>query len=223
MNVDLLNINFKFSGKSVLHDLNLNIRNQDLIIIFGNNGSGKTTLLNILTGVLECQSGSFYIEKEKIRKLNPGGAFKRGISRTFQEPAVFNQMLISDILLLSLGIKNGFLFKRNDADHYDIVKQILSTYYLEKQIDKKAEELSYGQKKILNFLCVYFTKARLLALDEPLAGVSETSIEQLVSSINEWRSKTIDRSMVIVSHELKPFRDLNAKFFKLENGEISTI
>ena len=156
--------------------------------LIGPNGSGKTTTFNLLTGVLEADSGDVFYNGENIVGLRPYEIFNRGISRTFQITRIYREMTVFENMLSASSMKMPVREARERAE------QLMEFVTLTKLRGEYGGNLSYGQQKLLEFARALMTDPELILLDEPAAGVNRTLLNNLLDHIHhlqEDQGKTI--------------------------------
>ena len=195
--LSLDNISFAYpanrNNRKVLHDIDLEIRQGEILKINGRNGSGKSTLLKIITGSLEPTKGS---RKEhgniKTVYLNQNASEFLGESLTVQEQ-----------LIIGLGKKVRLFSKADFMNNEKLIKENLSKFgiNLEKHLHQFTSELSEGQKQVVGLLSVLFNGADLIALDEFSAYMDPETIN-VSNSLIQHVIKNEKISIIIVSHQL---------------------
>ena len=146
--------------------------------LIGPNGSGKTTTFNLLTGVLQADSGSVLYNGEDIVGLKPHKIFNKGISRTFQITRIYREMTVFENMLSASSMKMPLREARVRAE------QLMEFVTLTKLRGEYGGNLSYGQQKLLEFARALMTDPDLILLDEPAAGVNRTLLNNLLDHIH---------------------------------------
>ena len=141
--------------------------------IVGPNGSGKSTLVNLLTGVLPYDDGIVMIETNAFKVIHAHETPDHGITRTFQEVRLFDQMTVWDNMMVVLTNRKlfGSLFERSKASHREKAEQILKQVGMWDKRESLAGELSYGQRKLLEIGRAMALDVQVYILDEPFAGL----------------------------------------------------
>jgi branched-chain amino acid transport system ATP-binding protein len=141
-----------FDGVYAVDGLSIGFEKGKITGLIGPNGSGKSTLINLLTGVIQIDRGSVVISsKEEISKILPHEVSDYGITRTFQEVRVFEQMPVLDNILVVLTKRNVFssLFETHKKFHLERAEEVLKRVDLWEKRNDLAKNLSYGQRKLL--------------------------------------------------------------------------
>jgi len=168
------NITKRFGGLVAVNNCSIGIEQGKITSLIGPNGAGKTTLFNIISGMMKPDSGKVILKKEDITALPVHQRARKGISRTFQMTRNFNNMTIRDNLTLSEDFE--------DKKLRDVLKRI----GVEKPLDTKAGDLSYGQQKLLELARALLYPHQLLLLDEPAAGVNPKIRQELKIVKARW-------------------------------------
>jgi ABC-type branched-subunit amino acid transport system ATPase component len=177
------------------------IEENTVTALIGPNGSGKTTLFNLITGYLKPDAGTVRFNKGDVTGLDAGKLYRRGLSRTFQQARVFPQLSVQENLVVAGGYSWPQLFGRRvrRADQQR-ASHLLEEFHLAPVADLLAEELSYGQRKLLEFAAVLMSDPTLVLLDEPTAGVNPVMIETMERHIRERHAAGM--TFLIVEHDM---------------------
>jgi branched-chain amino acid transport system ATP-binding protein len=141
-----------FDGVYAVDGLSVGFEKGKITGLIGPNGSGKSTLINLLTGVIQINTGSVIISsKEEVSKILPHEVSDYGITRTFQEVRLFEQMPVLDNILVVLTKRNVFssLFETHKKFHLERAEEVLKKVDLWQKRNDLAKNLSYGQRKLL--------------------------------------------------------------------------
>ena len=206
------NVSVSFDGFKAVNNLSFTIGYNELQAIIGPNGAGKTTFMDIITGQTKPDSGNILWGEKSINliKKNETEIALLGIGRKFQKPTVFeNKSLIENLILSQKKNRNPFnvLFQRNSE--YDIknIIKILKDINLFKIKDKRAGDISHGQKQWLEIGMLLTQNPKLLLVDEPDAGMTPNERNQTVqiSKLSKFSS------IIVVEHDMEFVRNLNCR------------
>jgi len=190
-----------FGGVRAVNSATLNVRAGTITALIGPNGSGKTTLFNIITGYLKADTGRVEFEGRDITGSHPGKLYRQGLSRTFQQARVFPQLTVQENLVVAGGYGwRQLLTRRVGRADRERAASLLEEFRLADISDLLASELSYGQRKLLEFAAVLMSEPRLVLLDEPTAGVNPVLIETMERHIRERNAAGI--TFLIVEHDM---------------------
>jgi branched-chain amino acid transport system ATP-binding protein len=215
---DLTKSFFKFSA---LSRVSLEVERGELLGIIGPNGSGKTTLFNCVTGVLRPSGGRVRFKGEDITGLSPDAVYRRGIARTFQLIQLFPEMTVLENMLMAAqerqGTLLGRLVHREEAAATDRAIGLLEYLGIAALKDNLASNLSYGQQKLLDFGMALMSEPEVILLDEPLAGVNPTMINNLVRHILALNAR--GHTFVVIEHNMEVVMSLCRRIVVLSQGE----
>ena len=203
-------ISVRFGGVQALNGANLIVRPGTITGVIGPNGSGKSTLFNIITGLTRGDSGQVVFNGRDITGLSSHHINRIGIGRTFQLVRLFDRMTV---------IENLIVVSRDDSDFARTRgEELLELVSLSHLRDEYAGSLSYGQRKLVEFVRLMMTNPALVMLDEPFAGVNPIMEQRLLEQMEGWRSE--GRTIVVTDHEMKIMMEICEEIFVLDYGEV---
>lgn len=199
-----------FDGVRALAEFSCSLSSGEILGLIGPNGAGKTTLFNVLSGFMAPENGKITFKAKDITGVSPNRIANLGISRTFQNLRLIRQISVLDNVMLSsreqLGERLGNIFFRwrkcseQENTNYMEAMSLLEETGLAKKAGDPAEDLSYGQQKLLSLVCCLAAKSEVLLLDEPVAGIAPEMIEKILGIIRELPSK--GKSVILIEHNL---------------------
>jgi ABC-type branched-subunit amino acid transport system ATPase component len=190
-----------FGGVRAVDGASLTVKEGTITALIGPNGSGKTTLFNIITGYLKADSGRVEFDGDDVTGSDPGRLYRQGLSRTFQQARIFPQLTVQENLVIAGGYGWRKLFSsRVGREDRERAASLLEEFRLDRVADLFASELSYGQRKLLEFAAVLMSEPRLVLLDEPTAGVNPVLIETMERHVRERNAAGI--TFLIVEHDM---------------------
>lgn len=217
-----------FLGVTALENVNITIREGDLVSLIGPNGSGKTTLFNCVTGFLKPENGQVLFQGIDITGSKPHRITLLGISRTFQNVRVFPSLTVTESLMTVLQqhqedsiIRRFFRtpkIRRYEAEAKERAEALLEMVELTRLKDEPTGNLSYGQRKLLEFAAALMPNPDLILLDEPAAAVNPTMIERMKAYIRALNDE--GKTILIVEHNMDVVMDLSQRVIVLDAGEI---
>jgi branched-chain amino acid transport system ATP-binding protein len=211
-----------FGALMVTDRVSLSVYSGELHALIGPNGAGKSTLINQITGELEVNSGLIYFEGEVINKVTVAARSRLGISRAYQVPQLFGSMSVAQHLILAeIASKDqGFKMWAKSAGLDDLSssqKSILQQVGLLHLASKPTAALAHGEKRQLELAICLSSKAKLLILDEPLAGLGPTESEQMIELLRSLKSHF---GILLVEHDMEAVFSLADRVSVLVNGAI---
>lgn len=210
-----------FDGVKAVNELSISIKKGDVTGIIGPNGSGKSTLVNVLTGMVSMDGGFVIVGGEKERgKIRSHEVFELGLTRTFQNVRVFEQITVLDNLLVALTKRDalGALFERHKDFHETKAKGVLERVGLWGKRDAFASELSYGQRKLLEIARALATDANTILFDEPFAGLFPAMVKTVSDIIKDLRAG--NKTVILIEHDMNIIRELCDRVIVLDAGKL---
>ena len=190
-----------FGGVRAVDGASLSVQEGTITALIGPNGSGKTTLFNIITGYLKADVGRVVFDGRDVTGSHPGRLYRQCLSRTFQQARIFPQLTVQENLVVAGGYGWRQLFtSRVGGQDRERAASLLEEFRLTDISELLASELSYGQRKLLEFAAVLMSSPRLVLLDEPTAGVNPVLIETMERHIRERNAAGI--TFLIVEHDM---------------------
>jgi branched-chain amino acid transport system ATP-binding protein len=212
-----------FGGLIAVNQVGFRIQAYESVGIIGPNGSGKTTFFNLLSGLFSPTAGRIHFFEKNITDLAPHQRVLQGMVRTFQLVSVFNSMTVwENLVLSSLRFQKeslsewGFFF--SPANRENIRKscfEAMQVVGLEKQWQTTTSELSYGSKRMLEIGIALSLKPRLLLLDEPLAGLSDLEIVEVLEILHRIKKNF---TLIIIEHKLSKITNLVDRLCVMNEG-----
>ncbi len=221
------NLTKHFDGVTAVNKLSLDFAAGKITSVIGPNGSGKSTLINTLTGMLPVDSGEIIIAgTTHLPRLDPHEAPTYGLTRTFQDVRLFEQMTVLDNLLVVLTERQvgNALFERHTKLHLEKAEEALKKVGLWEKRQELAHNLSYGQRKLLEIgriLAMVHSGAgdiTVIFFDEPFAGLFPEMIKVVVEVMKDLREK--GKAAVLVEHNMDLIRELSDHLIVLDSGEL---
>jgi len=223
------NLSKSFSGLKAVSNVDLEIKEGELVGLIGPNGAGKTTVFNLLTGVYEPTEGTIIFKGQKINGLAPYKISHRGIARTFQNIRLFGDLSVIDNVKIayhqhvSYNILSGILrlpkFFRGEEEIYQKAYNLLKIFDLHEKKDELAKNLPYGQQRRLEIARALATKPSLLLLDEPAAGMNPQETQNLMDLIR-WIRKEFDLTILLIEHDMSLVMGICERIYVLDYGMI---
>ena len=213
-------ISKNFGAVRAVRKLSISIPKRGLTSIVGPNGSGKTTLVNLLSGVLPLDGGIVVIEGASLKVVKAHENPAHGLTRTFQEVRLFDQVSVWDNIMVVLTKRRLLpaLLERVKPAQRETARGILENVGLWEKRDALAENLSYGQRKLLEIGRAMAMEADIYLFDEPFAGLFPEMVVKVKEIMNRMREQ--GDTIVFISHNMDIVRELSDHLIVLDSGSL---
>ncbi len=210
--IQMENISKTFGVIKANDDVNLIVYNGEVHALLGENGAGKSTLMNMLSGIYSPDSGSVFIQGQKVRFTSPKDSISMGIGMIHQHFKLVDVLTAKENIIL--GQKGGFFTKGKELSKK--VKEISDQYGLDIDPDKKVYEMSVGEKQTLEIVKVLYRGAKILIMDEPTAVLTPQEIKKLFQIIRNMKEHGC--AVVIITHKLNEVMEISDRITVLRKG-----
>ena len=226
--MEMKDITLRFGGVVAIEDISFDIREGEIRAIIGPNGAGKSSMLNVISGFYRPQDGEVFFRGKKRPIMRPFEVARQGISRTFQNIALFEGMSVLDNVMTGrlTHIKSG-IFKqaiwtgaaeREEVENRKICEEIID--FLEIQAIRKppVSRLPYGLKKRVELARALAAQPQLLLLDEPMAGMNveeKEDMSRFILDVNDEFGTTI----ALIEHDMSVVMDLSDRVVVMDYGK----
>jgi len=220
------NIRLSFGGVKALRDVSFDIAKGEIRAIIGPNGAGKTSMLNVINGVYHPQEGTIFY-KGKTGLMKPHEAATKGISRTFQNLALFRGMTTLDNIMTgrNMKIKRNFLWQalrwgpaqREESENREAVERVIGFLEIESIRKTPVGRLPYGLQKRVELGRALAAEPELLLLDEPMSGMNVEEKEDMcrfILDVNDEFGTTI----CLIEHDMSVVMDISDRVVVLDYG-----
>lgn len=226
--LEIKDLTKSFYGIEVNKKVSFDIKEGSISSVIGPNGAGKTTLFNLVTGYLKPDSGAVYLQGKNLVGKGPHQIVEAGVSRTFQLVRVFKRMtLIENVLrgyqdlsgdTLVSAILQSKKTKKHFAEKKEEARALLDYVGLSQYENALANDLSYGQQKLVEIARALATNPKVLMLDEPLSGLNVVMIDKMLKLIDDIKSS--GRTVVVIEHNTDIIKQISDQVTVMNFGEV---
>nr|WP_304654836.1 ABC transporter ATP-binding protein [Sporolactobacillus sp. STSJ-5] len=227
--MEVKNLTKQFGGLTATSNINMNVEKNSITAVIGPNGAGKTTFFNMITAVYKPTAGDILLNGKSLVGLKPHQVSHYGITRTFQNIRLFNDMTVLENVMVGMhqNLKAHWvgtllqlphirkMEEKAKVEAYDILKYV----GLEDYVNENAGNLAYGAQRRLEIGRAMAAKPKVLLLDEPAAGMNPKETERLTNLIYDLRSK-LDVTIILIEHDMKLVMKISDFIYVLDHGEL---
>jgi branched-chain amino acid transport system ATP-binding protein len=221
-------VNKRFGGLQALSDVGLQIKPGEIYGLIGPNGAGKTTFFNVITGLYTPDSGEFVLGGKPYQPTAVHEVAKAGIARTFQNIRLFGDMTALENVMVGRHVRTkAGLFgavlrppsvRREEEAVEDMAHDLLDYVGISKYANFTSRNLSYGHQRRLEIARALATEPKLLALDEPAAGMNATEKVELRGLLE--KIKNDGKTILLIEHDVKLVMGLCNRLTVLDYGKV---
>lgn len=220
-------LGISFGGLKAVHDVSFALRPGEIVSVIGPNGAGKTTLFNMISGIYQPGAGKVKLNGEDVTGMPPYLLARRGMSRTFQNLQIFQQMSVLENVTAGFHLKErGSVLadllalpasRRRSKAAEEGARALLKRAGLERAAEREAASLSYGSLKRLEIARALALSPKVLLLDEPAAGCNAVETEEIDHLIAEIAAA--GTAILLVEHDMKMVMRISKHIVVLDHGE----
>ena len=218
------NVTKRFGELVAVDHVNYILRENEVTGIVGSNGAGKTTFFNLITGYYLPDEGTILYQGKDITHVSPEKRVDMGMMRTFQLTSTFDNLTVMDNLVLSFfrahrsaSLFPLFLTTRKRYRGEEKITESLETFELQNESNRQVKHLSLGQKRRLEIAMALLPEPKVLLLDEPLAGLAELEIKEVLGVLGKHMGK---QTILIVEHKISQVEDFLERLTVMHEGKI---
>jgi branched-chain amino acid transport system ATP-binding protein len=224
--LDIKKLTKRFGGLVAVADVDIKIREGEIISVIGPNGAGKTTVFNMVTGFYRPDHGSIRFNGQELSGLQTHEITRAGIARTFQNIRSFPGMTVMENLIVARQcrakgglagaiLRTSFIKQEEMADQKKLLG-LLEFFSLHGSQNLKASALAYGEQRRLEIARALATDPRLLLLDEPTAGMNPRESESIMELISRLRKLAI--TIILIEHNMNVVMEISERIVVLDHG-----
>ncbi len=217
-----------FDGTVALDGFSADVREREVVGLVGPNGAGKTTLFNVVTGFLRPDAGDVSYKGETLSGTPPYRVARLGLARTFQELRLIYRMTALENVLLAFPSQAGESglgafgrwprVTREERHNRGEALAMLDYVGLAEKAAELADEMSYGQQKLLSLACCLATGGELLLFDEPVAGVAPGMVDKILALITDLRAR--GKTVVFIEHNFAAVTEVCDRVIFMDEGRL---
>lgn len=218
-----------FGGLAAVSNLDLDLRQGELVGLIGPNGAGKTTVFNLLTGVYLPSSGDIILENQSLVGRKPFQITAKGLARTFQNIRLFESLTVLENVKVALHWHSHYslfstLFRlksyyEGEAKMTEEALRLLELFNLAHKKDELAKNLPYGEQRRLEIVRAIAAKPKILLLDEPAAGMNPQETQDLMELIQKVRN-LFNLTILLIEHDMSLVMGICERIYVLDYGKV---
>lgn len=221
------NLSKSFGGVNAVENVSFEVKKGEIVAVIGPNGAGKTTLFNLVTGVIPATSGKITFKGVSIIGKRPYQIASLGMTRTFQNLQVFNNMTVIENVMTGshIRLKTGILSSglrlpnvyKEEKEVMQKALQCLEQVGIADLAFERAETLPYGNQRLLEIARAVAAEPSFILLDEPMAGLNPQESRNLVNVLKNMRKQGM--TFLFVEHDMETVMSIADKIVVLDYGK----
>jgi ABC-type branched-subunit amino acid transport system ATPase component len=220
----------RFGGITAVNDVDLQLRDGQILGLIGHNGAGKTTLMDCISGFLPIQSGRIFVRGHDVTEWQPHERAKGGVARSFQDALLYPSLTVAETIAVArerhIANKDIIAAAFQQPASYESelavaakVDELIELMGLEAFRQKLTGELSTGSRRIVDLACILAQDPKVLMLDEPSGGVAQKETEALGPLLLRVRDQ-IGCAVLVIEHDMPLLRTICDHMIALELGGV---
>ncbi len=227
--LDVVDLEVRFGGLVAVDHVDLQARRGEVVGLIGTNGAGKTTLLNAVQGFVDASAGTITFDGMRLDDLPPHERSRRGIGRVFQDARLYPELTVREAIAVALEagersevVPSALWLPPSRLAEWrkdQRTSELVDLLDLGAIADRHLAELSTGSRRVVEFACLLAVDARLLLLDEPMAGVAHHETQRFISLI-EQTQRELDATILIIEHDMSVIMSISDRVYCMAAGEV---
>jgi len=221
------NLSKKFGGVKAINACSFEIAKGEITALIGPNGSGKTTVFNLISGIIKQDFGKIFFNGKNITNFSVEQISNLGISRLFQQSRLFKNLTVRENLFLAIDNedtklwKNMFGLNKITKEKKEKVSEILKKCGIAEIENKTANDLSFGQKRLVELARTILNPHQLLMLDEPVAGVNPKIRQDIIKLL--LKLKKNGETILLIEHDMNFTLGLADDIIVMDAGKVIAV
>jgi len=228
--LELKGVSKAFGGLQVIDNLDLAVREREIVSLIGPNGAGKTTVFNLITGVYRVDGGEIRLGGDNLVGLSPHRITRRGVARTFQTLRLYLNMSVKENVMAGAychtraGVVRSILRtpgQRREEHEIERLAEERLAFFGERLMgyrwNQPAYSLSYANRRRLEIARATATSPRILLLDEPAAGMNPAETHEITELIAKLRDDG-DYTILVIEHDMHVVEGISDRVIALDHG-----
>ncbi|KRR20474.1 ABC transporter ATP-binding protein [Bradyrhizobium retamae] len=220
--LEVKNVSKSFGAVRANESISLEVHEGRIVGLIGPNGSGKTTLFSSIVGAHPVDEGSIRFQGREISRLRVADIARLGLIRTFQQTRIYGGMTCVENMLISASQRGSSLldlFHIRSAARGRQAEDLLAFVGLHAKRHLRADSLSFGQQKLLEFAMALMNEPKMLMLDEPTAGINPILIDGLIDRLKQANA-VFGVTLFVIEHNMRVIMSLAEHIYCLAHGEL---
>jgi branched-chain amino acid transport system ATP-binding protein len=207
------NLSKRFGGLAAVNRLSLEVEPGQTVGLIGPNGAGKTTLFNLITGFLRPDEGDIRFQGQSLLGLKPHVICGRGISRTFQLVKPFLRLTVLENVMIG-----AFHVTADTARAERVAREVIERFEFRDKLFHPAAALTLPERKLLEIARTLATRPKLLLLDESMAGLTPTEIDQMIAFLRALKRES-GLTILVIEHVMRAIMSVSDAIVVIHHGE----
>ncbi len=226
--LEVRGIGISFGGLRAVDDFSFELRSGELVGLIGPNGAGKTTVFNLLTGVHRPDSGSIRLMGREVVGMESWQISRLGVGRTFQNLRLFGKLTVLENVKIGLTKSYHYTLqeallnlprkRRIEREITERAMEVLKQFDIAHRAEELAENLPYGEQKLVELARAWAAKPRVLLLDEPAAGLNEEETRRLMERIGRLMEEA-GLGILLIEHDMNVVMGICERIIVLDYGK----